>query len=113
MEERRQYVRVPTNIEFSYSIKSNPWGQTAKTEDVSAGGICAAVTKPVDPGVQYGIRLTLPGRQPIPITAEAVWSDQFLYTTSKKKSEFKVGLRFIRMDVQDRERLKAYVSDIM
>ena len=110
MEERRQYVRLPVEMEFSYAVESDPWGQIARTENVSAGGLRASVQKPVNPGTRCSVQLTLPDRQPIPVTAEAVWSGQFLYTTTDKKSGFKVGLRFVRINAQDRQRLKEYVS---
>jgi len=111
MDERRQHVRRQLEIEFSYAAEEEPWGKVGRMENISAGGLRASVREPVEPGSRFSVHLTFTDHRPIPTVAEVVWSDKFLYTTTDRKSSYKIGLRFVRINGMDRERLKEYVAE--
>jgi CheY-like chemotaxis protein len=97
LEERRRYARVPLAVPV-HCI----WGDkkiTAKTIDISAGGLLLALGNPPAAGTEVTVDFTLAGLPPFSLKAEVV-----------RASGSQCALKFARMTAEQRDALKSFAE---
>ena len=113
MKEPRGFVRLPALVEAIYTVLPDGWPQRTLTKDLSAGGACLLMEKPLAPGVHVQMAFTLPGRSmPVNAIAEVVWSgDVELIGRTGQRRSAEVGVRTIEIAPQDHAALVQFVTD--
>lgn len=97
LEERRRYARVPLSVPVHCL-----WGEkriTAKTVDVSAGGLLLALANPPAAGTELSVNFTLAGLPPFAVQAEVT-----------RASAAQCGLKFLRVTAAQRDSLKKFID---
>ena len=97
LEERRRYARVPLSVPVHCL-----WGEkkiTAKTIDVSAGGLLLALGNAPAAGTEVSVDFTLAGLPPFNLKAEVAHA-----------SGSQCGLKFARVTPEQRDALKSFVD---
>lgn len=105
--ERRQFIRVKENLDLQYKIISPPDGEGDATSlNISEGGISFPVNQQLLPGLVLEISIKFPGsEEEVDITGEVVWVKK----SDTHNFPFVVGLRFINISPEDRDRIYYYV----
>jgi hypothetical protein len=102
----RAHPRVTKKLRFSYTAeKAMPVGFT---DEVSAGGMRMTLHHHVDDGALFLLRLQLAGPtdpDPLSVTAKVVW-------TRRDGNHFQVGLEFVGLRPDEKERLEAYALSV-
>ena len=111
MDERRQFVRLGSYLDVTYTVQPSTDAQFTVTKDVSAGGVCFLGEDVFDPGTRLNVTMKLPDRpQPVQFTAEVVWSEPYevVGKTGRRRS-VETGARFVDISGQDREAIQQHV----
>ncbi len=113
MKESRGFVRLPAPVEAMYTVLPDGRPQRTLTKDLGAGGARLVMEKPLAPGAQLQVALTLPGReQPVNAIAEVVWSGEVeLVGRSDRRRSAEVGVRMTEIAPQDHAALAQFVAD--
>lgn len=95
----REFVRVASGLEIEYSCDSPT--STGRLVDLSEGGAFIDTATPFEEGTELDFRLELPGESE-PVVGRAVvrW----------RQETVGMGIRFVGLDDEDRERLRFYVA---
>ncbi|MBI3319634.1 MAG: PilZ domain-containing protein [Candidatus Omnitrophica bacterium] len=107
MEERRQFIRVGATIALHYHVtQSLAAGTIPKlATNISAGGMRLPLAQQLEPGTQLALEMIVPGQAPIQARAEAIWS-----TRGDNGRLYEAGLRFIKADPSDQDRLLGFLG---
>jgi hypothetical protein len=101
-EPAREHPRATKKLRFAYTAeKAMPIGFT---DEVSAGGMRLTVHQHVEVGALFLLRLHLAGAtdgEPLTVTAKVAW-------TRREGNHFAVGLEFVGLRPEEKERLEAY-----
>lgn len=111
LEERRQFVRLDTRLETSYTVLPSGTAKAIVTKDIGGGGVCLFADKPMAPGTRLQVSMKLPGREtPVHFTGEVIWSEEYevIGKTQRQKS-VEAGVRFVEISPQDREAVLQHV----
>ncbi len=111
MEEHRQFVRLDTRLQVSYSLVPSEGSQETVTRNISSGGICLFTDSVLSPDTRLQITIHLPNRkQPVQAMGEVVWSEP--YEVVSKAGRFPAiesGVRFLNIAPDDFEAIKQHV----
>jgi len=107
MEERRRFIRVGTTLGLHYRVtQSLATGTIPRlATNISAGGMRLPLAQWLEPGTQLALEVILPGQAPIRAKAVAIWS-----TRGGKGELYEAGLRFIKADQSDQDRLLGFLG---
>ena len=111
MEERRQFVRLDTRLETSYTVLPTGTAKTLITKDIGGGGVCLFADKPLSAGTRLQVSMKLPGRDaPVNFTGEVVWSEEYeMIGKTQRQKAVEAGIRFVEISPQDREAVMQHV----
>ena len=111
MEERRQFVRLDTRLEISYTVLPAEQAKHGVTKDIGGGGICLFAEKSLPPGTRLQVAMTLPGREaPVRFTAEVVWTEQYeVIGKEERRRSVEIGGRFLESAPKDQEAVLQHV----
>ena len=111
MEEKRKYVRLDASIKVSYRILKGPEVRhEALSRNIGGGGIRFPVEERLKKDSLLELEIDLPnGAGPIEALGQVVWREELLTKGEGKKEHFDVGMKFVRINPSDRERLLKYV----
>ena len=111
MEERRQFVRLDTRLEITYSVLTAGAPQQATTKDISGGGVCLFADRELPPGARLQVAMKLPDReQPVHCTVEVMWSEAYeTIGKTEHKRAVEIGVRFVEIAPQDQEAVMRHV----
>lgn len=106
MAELRKHIRVNKKIHVTYSIVNQILKSSARTEDVSEGGICIPSKLRFGRGIVLALDITLPGENKV-ITAEGevVW----LKEVKNLRFPFMLGVKFVSIDPIDLEKIRDFI----
>ena len=78
MEERRQFVRLDTRLDVTYTLLPTTQAQQVVTKGIGGGGICFFSDRELNPGERLQVAMKLPNReQPVNCTAEVIWCEPY------------------------------------
>lgn len=114
--QRRSYVRFPVILAFSFRFISGAAGvqseeqYTAKTVDLSGGGLQAACMKPILAGETLLITLKLDDGNPheLRLTGKVAWVVKDEWTRASR-----FGIQFDGIRETDQERIISYIFNLM
>ncbi len=111
MEERREFVRLDTRLEASYTALPAGTAKQTMTKNVGGGGLCVFTDQVLPPGTRLQVAMTLPGReQPVHFIAEVVWSEPYeVIGKTQRTRSVESGVRLVEIAPQDREALMQHV----
>jgi c-di-GMP-binding flagellar brake protein YcgR len=107
MEEHRHYMRVSKSITVSFKVPNQFMISSAMTKDISCGGICMPIMQGFKPGVV--LEMTFKIRElaaPITALGEIAWTGK----SNNRQFPFEVGIKFIRIDPQDCEKIASHIQ---
>ena len=102
-KERRESVRVKKALEIVYSSNSPPIH--ARLDDLSETGMFVETSHPLEVGALVDFTLVLPDDkigEPLRGKGMIAWADKTVG----------VGIRFVDLTDEDRERVKWYVAEV-
>ena len=111
MEERRQFVRLDTRLDVSYTVLPAAQAQQTVTKGVGGGGFCFFSDRELKPGERLQVAMKLPNReQPVNCIAEVVWCEPYevIGKTGRQRS-VEVGVRFLQIAPQDQDAVMQHV----
>ena len=112
MEERRRFVRLPARLSVSATILPDGRKQEMVSKDISGGGLRLFSDKPLPPGTQLQLAVTLSGRgEPVNAIGEVVWSETYevIGRTDRQRS-VEIGVRSAEIAPKDQEAVAAFVA---
>ena len=111
MEERRQFVRLDTRLEVSYSVLPSGSPRQTVSKDISGGGICLFADRVLPVGTHVQVAMRLPGREPpLHFTGEVRWSEQYeVIGRAQRERAVEMGVRFVEISPQDCEAILQHV----
>ncbi|MEE8107036.1 MAG: PilZ domain-containing protein [Planctomycetota bacterium] len=120
-EDRRQHFRLPTGIPVEYKFLTREIGSpetgtvhSGVTRDLSGGGLLlrvklsdkALVADLLTQKRIVGVKLGLPGGDPLPALCRTIWLDR---VSDGESDEYSLGLEFLTVTATDLDRLKSFV----
>ena len=111
MDERRQFIRIPAQLNVEYAVLPSGMTQHSQTRDVSAGGACLVTDTPLPPETQVQVAIQLPDQPPVNAIAEPVWTTTSDVTgKTQHRRVIETGVRFTEISPQDQHSLMEYVA---
>ena len=111
MEERRNFVRLPSRLTATYKIiGATERDVAALTRNIGGGGVAFFTESAFKSGTLLQVEVRFPNRQwPVRFTAEVIWSGELLLdSTNREPRAFETGVRFESISDEDREFLMRY-----
>ena len=111
MEERRQFVRLDTRLDVTYTRLPTTQAQQAVTKGIGGGGICFFSDSELTPGERLQVAMKLPNReQPVHCTAEVIWCEPYevIGKTGRQRS-IEVGVRFLEIAPHDQDAVMQHI----
>jgi type IV pilus assembly protein PilZ len=108
--DRRRFERVLVDLEVDYSHQDTYL--FAYIRDISATGLFVRTNEPEPPGTRMNVRFTPPDEDPsgpLELEAEVIWVNKFRPERSDSIHPG-MGIRFVDLSGDDRERLIDYVK---
>ncbi len=126
--EQRRYPRIPKDIAvevqpLTYPPPKDP-AETARSKDISRGGICFLSETPHEPGSVLNLKIDLKGlagykrphsrlvdlsdAQPLTAIGEVAWCRPSAHDSSL----YDVGIRFVNIYEDDERALVRYLKDL-
>ncbi|MDD5573720.1 MAG: PilZ domain-containing protein [Candidatus Omnitrophica bacterium] len=108
--ERRRAKRVYASfVEYCRAEALSSQKYQAFAENISATGICIFVNELIEAGSLLLITIyLLDGSTPIETKGRVAWTRPSVFVTSKDKKHFDLGIEFVDISEEDRERLLHY-----
>jgi len=110
--ERRRARRVYASfVEYCRTEGAPEQKYQAFAENVSATGICIFVNEEIKPNIILSITVfLLDGSNPIEVKGRVVWVRPSVFVMAKDRQHYDVGVDFVEISDEDRERLLYYTS---
>ena len=115
-KERRQQVRIDTEVDVSYEIVSgtSTHKRTSISRNISLSGINLALNEKLLPGTDLNLQLDLPqGVKPIFVQGKIVWVKEISERLTRQKKEerfFATGIQFTQMSPRDESLLHSFID---
>ena len=109
--ERRRYIRLPFETDIKYKIEDeeNAKLETAKSENISAEGLCLILDKPIKKGAILSIEVTIKELPSCHVKGEVMW----VTSTDKKDEKVRVGVKVLDLENTDKARFLLELCDKM
>ena len=116
IEERRKFVRLNINVEINYTIITLPphkqFTIPIQSKNIGGGGICLISEQELKTGELLKLEIKLPEDPPtVHALGRVVWVKPFSLATEKSK-RFDMGVEFIEISQEDRQRINKYVFSL-
>ena len=110
--ERRQFIRITTWLDMTYSMVGSQEPLAGLTRNVSAGGIGFFTKTRLVPGTVMNLELKFPKRtEPLRFTGEVTWSGPLLlFGQDDAPHAYETGVRILKISPEDQEFLTRYRS---
>lgn len=94
---------------ISHRFLGGAYRTGSRSEDISEGGISFPVFRSIEPGANLEIEIYITEfKKPILATGEVVW----LHKRNDIRYPFLVGIKFVKIDLSDRHKLRSYLRKI-
>lgn len=108
-EDQRQFKRY--SIEIKGEVFTGKEMLSASTKNLSEGGICLIVSKPLNEGDSVGVSLFLtedgiedPERAPLNLEGKVIWCAE------QDQGDFAIGARFVNVQSNDLIELQTFLE---
>ena len=109
IEERRKYIRLETNIKFTYRLEGakDAVGR-AVTKNISPGGIRALVNNRIKKGNRLELNISVPKvKKSIFAIGKVIW------LADEKADKVDVGIKFEEIDADIKNKFLEYICELM
>ena len=119
MKDHRQHLRINESIGIAYKVVSPPDGRGGSNSmDISEGGISFPIDQRLLPGIIIRLEVALSGAvRPIEVTGEVMWVRERDSSSDNSEDDqeypYLIGLKFIKIDLRDRDRIYYYIHKKM
>jgi hypothetical protein len=106
--ERRKYERVAVNLPVEYWPMNGRKSTPGHTENVGIEGLLLSLPASLEVGQRFGLTLFFNEASdftPVEANVEVIWKDR----RAENGTDRIVAVKFVKISVEDRERLKNYV----
>jgi c-di-GMP-binding flagellar brake protein YcgR len=109
IEERRKYIRLYTDIDFTYRIKGTAdLPDKAVTKNISPGGIRALVDGKIKKGDWLELNIFIPTlKNSILAIGKVIW------TVDENEGRIGVGIKFEEIDQEMKNKFLEYICQLM
>ncbi|MCM8773709.1 MAG: PilZ domain-containing protein [Candidatus Omnitrophica bacterium] len=108
-KERRKYPRLNTCAEIEYRVSKEDTFMKTVTKNIGAGGVCIISEERIGKDTILFLKMNLsPRKKFIQAKGRVVWSSEF-YSSSLEKIVYNLGIEFIEISDEDRQRIYDYV----
>lgn len=107
--ERRRYIRLDTEVKFTYKKKGSRGKKNISiTKNISSGGIRGLVNSRIKKGdwLELAMKVRIL-KKPINAIGKVVW------TADKKGGKINVGIKFEEIDADLKNRFLEYICELM
>ena len=116
VEERRKFVRLNINVEINYTVITHPPHKQfvipTKSKNIGAGGICLISEQELRAGELLKLEIRLPEDPPVIYAlGKVAWVKPFSLATEKSK-RFDMGVEFIEISPEDKQKINKYVFSL-
>lgn len=110
-EEKRRFVRLSASVDVNYTKKEAVLEEKSlRTKDISAGGICIISFEPLQESGLLDLKISIPEEaSPINAVGRVVWVKEFIIGDISKGKRYDVGVEFIKISGEDRNKINKYV----
>lgn len=105
MKERRQFQRIPFPSTTEV-LKPNSNHTITRTIDLSINGIGIEQNKAIKIGQEMSLNINLPYHD----MKKRIIAECIVYSISPNNDKYRIGMKFIRMNQQDKLSLRVYLS---
>jgi uncharacterized protein (TIGR02266 family) len=106
--ERKQY-RVPKTLKVTYSSRNAL--ENSYLSNIGEGGVFIPTQEPLSRREKINLKIFLPDdKQALEALGEVAWSNKKERVTSKKKFPSGMGIRFVKLSHEDKERIIGALS---
>ena len=111
MEEQRQFVRLDTRLNASYTVLSTGAAEHTVTKNVGGGGICLFTERVLVPGTRLQVAMQLlEGERTVHFVAEVVWSEAYeVIGKTERRRAVETGMRFVEIAPADQDAVMQHV----
>lgn len=111
VSERRRFFRFPKRFKIAYSTPK------AFVENylshLSQGGVFIPTDSPLEPGVQFNLKIILPdGKEEMEVFCEVVWSQMEKGENLEKGSVKGMGVKFLNLSPEGKERINKICKEV-
>lgn len=109
MEEKRKYIRLPDSLIIRYRVVNTFLRSSSRSKDISEGGVCLSSSQRFNLGTSLELKIQLQEfAEPIIVIGEVKW----LKETGNAQLPFLLGVRFIKIDLRERDKLCEHLQRI-
>ena len=115
-KERRQQVRIDTEVDVSYEVGSgrSTHKRTSMSRNISLSGINLTLNEKLLPGTDLNLQLDLSqGVKPIFVQGKIAWVKEISERLARHKKEerfFTTGIKFTQMAPRDESLLRSFID---
>ena len=107
--ERRKHVRIHKTFKIAYptpkAFKKN------YLSDIGTGGLFIKTNNPLNQGEKFNFKIMLPDKKKeLKVFCEVIWSNREERVTFEKKIPQGMGVKFLNLSVEDKERIISILS---
>lgn len=109
IQERRKYIRLDAELDFTYKIKdAKDPVEKGVTKDISPSGIQALVAKRIKKGDWLELNISVPTlKKPLFSVGKVIW------TAGEKSGKINVGIKFEEVDPEMKNKFLEYICELM
>lgn len=110
-EEKRRFVRLNVLTDIVYTKRQAPEKEKLSlAKNISMGGICLIVYEELKKSDMLDLKIFLPeDKTPISAAGRVDWVKEFLIGDAYKGRRFDVGIEFIEISEENKNKINKYV----
>mgnify|MGYP001570338777 CR=1 FL=1 len=109
--ERRQFIRLDTRMNISYTIAGTKQLGTSLSRDIGGGGVRFVAEHPLEVGARLEVIVHLPSPDmPIRFVGEVMWTKLVTKADAAGFGGTEVGVRFVEIAPHDAALIKQYAA---
>ena len=115
MQERRRFVRLPTQLPVTYQLLPSTQTHQALTKQIGIAGTCLVLQETIRHGGLLRVTFTFPdAAQPLSLTGKVVWCErcETIGQTGRNVS-FEAGVQFVQVDESDVVALANFMASLL
>ena len=111
MEERRQFVRLDTRLDLTYTEVTGAAKHQTVSKNIGGGGVCLFLEKELPVGTRLQVSIKIPGQeQPVNFLTEVIWCESYeVVGKTQRHRAIEAGVRIVEIAPTDHQVLLNHV----
>ncbi|MFH0762595.1 MAG: ATP-binding protein [Candidatus Omnitrophota bacterium] len=112
LEERRfQRFKYQTDVGV---FSGQKWLKAAQSVDISQRGLCFITKARLTTDAKIRVKLNIPGRkEPLDLSGRIAWIKEMVTAGSKGRSNYQIGMEFIRLGRKNKEAISKFIRALI